>query len=302
MCNDKKLSKFQRKVVSQLKTMLMPYDINFEYSKSSKNHLKVVVEGVEKPLYTSSTPSDHRAFEQFKGEVRKRIRTLTSPKREELKRKSEALKDEKIQQSNVLELVEQRITQLSSLLAQSEENKLIRLGLSSFDTIRTELALDQIDKVAGELDIYLDDKSLGIMVKKVIKLLNNVLPSKINYTDSMLHNIDEEEVIPLTEEPHNRDSTSAEQTAINAQQYQQEQQEQQEHNTNKTINSWLTRSTPSRVQELRSLSKLQAQQLIQDIEAAQTQNHEASINEILDDVIDKDVDISVLIERLTTLT
>ncbi|WP_019029050.1 hypothetical protein [Colwellia piezophila] len=301
MCTDKWLSKFQRKVVSQLKIMLMPYDIDFSYSKSSKNHLKVVVEGVEKPLYTSSTPSDYRALEQFKAEVRKRIKKLTAPKREELKRQSQAIKDEKLQQSHLVKLIETHIKKCSELLVQSEKNKLISRGLSAFDAIRTELALDQIDKVLYDLDIQLDAKALNLMVKKVMKILNKELPTKLHYTDSLIQDIDdpnletsdfEPDEIAIVDEvfsPEELNMTTADLPAFKSEL------------SVTGVKLWLVSAELNRTNELRTLNKHEALKLIQEIQDAQELNHDAALNLILEDVMEKDVDVLSLIERLKTL-
>ena len=46
----------------------------FRYEKAQNNHLKIHIEGVDKPIFTSSTPSDCKALENFMSQVRVMIR------------------------------------------------------------------------------------------------------------------------------------------------------------------------------------------------------------------------------------
>lgn len=62
-------SKYQRDIIKRIGKELGT-SIAFNYGKCSNNHLKIYVDGLEKPLYTSSTPSDRKSGDNFMGDLR----------------------------------------------------------------------------------------------------------------------------------------------------------------------------------------------------------------------------------------
>lgn len=65
-------SAYQKKVIRSLAKLVGARA--FRYEKAQNNHLKIHIEGVDKPIFTSSTPSDCKALENFMSQVRVMIR------------------------------------------------------------------------------------------------------------------------------------------------------------------------------------------------------------------------------------
>ncbi|HIF9152498.1 TPA: hypothetical protein ACX6PW_001133 [Photobacterium damselae] len=65
-------SAYQKKVIRALSKLVGSRA--FRYEKAQNNHLKIHIEGVDKPVFTSSTPSDCKALENFMSQVRGMIR------------------------------------------------------------------------------------------------------------------------------------------------------------------------------------------------------------------------------------
>lgn len=65
-------SAYQKKVIRSLTKLVGARA--FRYEKAQNNHLKIHIEGVDKPIFTSSTPSDCKALENFMSQVRVMIR------------------------------------------------------------------------------------------------------------------------------------------------------------------------------------------------------------------------------------
>ena len=65
-------SAYQKNVIRSLSKLVGARA--FRYEKAQNNHLKIHIEGVDKPVFTSSTPSDCKALENFMSQVRGMIR------------------------------------------------------------------------------------------------------------------------------------------------------------------------------------------------------------------------------------
>ncbi len=72
MCVNRTYSRYQRTVIDLLNKQLG--DRPFSYEKAQNNHLKVLIEGVIRPIYTGSTPSDIKSGKNFMAEVNREIR------------------------------------------------------------------------------------------------------------------------------------------------------------------------------------------------------------------------------------
>lgn len=72
MCVNRTYSRYQRTVIDLLNKQLG--DRPFSYEKAQNNHLKVLIEGVSRPIYTGSTPSDVKSGKNFMAEVNREIR------------------------------------------------------------------------------------------------------------------------------------------------------------------------------------------------------------------------------------
>ena len=73
MCKQSSYSKYQKRVIKFLNDQLGT-DTPFTYERTQTNHLKVLIDGVPKPIFTGSTPSDCKSINNFMAEVKREIR------------------------------------------------------------------------------------------------------------------------------------------------------------------------------------------------------------------------------------
>ncbi len=74
-------TKYQKRVIKFLGDTLGT-KTPFRYERAQNNHLKVLIDGVPKPLFTGSTPSDCKSLNNFMSEVKRELRALHTPQEE----------------------------------------------------------------------------------------------------------------------------------------------------------------------------------------------------------------------------
>ena len=84
MCKQVTYTKYQKRVIKFLYDFL-GNDYPFDYEKAQNNHLKVLIEGVPKPMYTSSTPSDMKSLVNFKSDIKREIKRLQTEALEKIR-------------------------------------------------------------------------------------------------------------------------------------------------------------------------------------------------------------------------
>lgn len=75
-------SKYQKDIIKKIGKELGP-NTPFKYEKTSSNHLKVFIDGLDKPRYTACTPSDQKSGDNFMADLRgalKAARVKRQPK------------------------------------------------------------------------------------------------------------------------------------------------------------------------------------------------------------------------------
>lgn len=73
MCKQASYSKYQKSVIRFL-TEYLGIDTPFTYERAQNNHLKVLIDGLDKPLYTCSTPSDYKSLANFSADVKRALK------------------------------------------------------------------------------------------------------------------------------------------------------------------------------------------------------------------------------------
>lgn len=66
-------SKYQKDIIKKITKELGP-STPFKYEKTNSNHLKVLIDGLDKPLYTGCTPSDCKSGVNFMADLRSAIK------------------------------------------------------------------------------------------------------------------------------------------------------------------------------------------------------------------------------------
>lgn len=70
--NDRSYTRYQKDVIKAVSKLIGTTP--FRHEKAQNNHLKLVIEGIDKPIYTSSTPSDRRSLQNLLSQVQQMLR------------------------------------------------------------------------------------------------------------------------------------------------------------------------------------------------------------------------------------
>jgi len=73
----KKFSKYQREAIQMVAGLAG--STPFYYEKQPNNHLKILIDGVKKPLFTGCTPSDNKSIKNFRSDVRRALNKASQP-------------------------------------------------------------------------------------------------------------------------------------------------------------------------------------------------------------------------------
>jgi predicted metallo-beta-lactamase superfamily hydrolase len=178
-------SKYQKDIIKRIAKELGT-SIAFSYGKCSNNHLKVYVDGLDKPFYTSSTPSDRKAGDNFMGDLRCALKAA------HLKRQSVTVVTKHI---NNVQLKTQYIENLKGACiktvrtnidqyTEKEELMVIKENrINSLKPQRKKLAskIFEHTKKTNKNMQYITGKDIQSIKDEIIKHLNYMLPNTADY-------------------------------------------------------------------------------------------------------------------------
>jgi hypothetical protein len=182
-------SKYQRDIIKRIGKELGT-SIAFSYGKCSNNHLKIYVDGLDKPFYTSSTPSDRKAGDNFMGDLRCALKAA------QLKRQSVIVVTKHI---NNVQLKAQYIESLkdaciktvrTSINQYAEKEELLVIKENSINSLkprRKKLAskIFEHTKKTNKNMHYITGKDSQSIKDEIIKHLNYMLPNTAEYVHSL---------------------------------------------------------------------------------------------------------------------
>ncbi|PHR55779.1 MAG: hypothetical protein COA47_13620 [Robiginitomaculum sp.] len=179
----RKYSKYQKEIIKELtKTLGL---IPFTYQKAKNNHLKVLIDGVKKPLYTGSTPSDYNSQHNFMSLVRQEIRVIdkdVSP--EPIKQKNSKMDLQMHKKHNtekMLKTILKSLRHIVTAIKKREEKLVIEAGtIKPISEHRKVLITDSIQRAKR------DNSGLGYLTNKEMNALENELKIHIDF---MLPNV-----------------------------------------------------------------------------------------------------------------
>lgn len=327
MCKQVSYSKYQKRVIKFLNDLLGTHT-PFSYERTQSNHLKVLIEGVNKPLYTGSTPSDTRSINNFMAEVKKELRLST----QELTDGAEVDSGDLVanaEKSNVTiqsvfrpcydKLIQTCIkslrTQVASIKEQEKKqvvdlNDVEFIKLARLKTVKHSIShVLQTYKHTG----YIKPKAMREIETAILKHLNFMLPSIAFYSDllepektavTLQGNAanQEDKVVNLEANKvartvQNIDKKMAKKSEEKS--FENRASKQKEHQPKSGVSKQLmSLSTHKRVNELRSLSNSQALELIKDIEQAMKLNREQDIEAVVALIQEKSIPLDAIISRL----
>lgn len=328
MCKQNSYSKYQKSVIKFL-TDHLGIDTPFTYEKTQTNHLKVLIDGVKKPLYTGCTPSDHKSLTNFRADVKRELKASKI---------TQAIRDEPVTEppcrdylsashekliKNCIKSIRSR---LSAIKSKEQEKVLESRSLDVIASYRENVvkrAIEQALQIRRSND-YIKTKEKKAFTEKVAHYLNFMMPTMACYAEllgntanvkqrnSEQHNppLSHSEIklnnanntTPATQEPAQAAKPAPEQAAP-----------KQADSTTKTsphtanvpaqknqssAAELMTMSANNRVDLLRNLTKAQSLQLIDDINQAMALNREQDIEAVVSLIKEKGVSLESIIARL----
>ncbi|MEZ9141684.1 MULTISPECIES: hypothetical protein [unclassified Shewanella] len=310
MCKQASYSKYQKSVIKFLNDLLGTR-IPFTYERTQNNHLKVLVDGVPKPLYTGSTPSDIKSINNFMSYVKKELRAVGAES--ELNTADQTPSIQSVFQPSFEKLIQTCIKSLRTRTSSiSEQEKIKILELNDIDFIKKDRIKIVKHTISHTLQSnrqrgYIKPKAMKEIEASIIKHLNFMLPSMAFYSDLivsansddkvnddlvMVNNLDETLAVVLqAPEPTCAESTLPSKPGITT----------KPEISDKQLNApakIMQLSTSKRVNSLRTLTNDKALELIKDIEQAMSLNREQDIEAVVALIREKSIPMDAIISRL----
>ncbi|MGR3958184.1 hypothetical protein BCT26_11440 [Vibrio lentus] len=317
MCKQSSYSKYQKRVIKFLNDQLGT-DTPFTYERTQTNHLKVLIDGVPKPIFTGSTPSDCKSINNFMAEVKREIR---ASKVEEGDCKPTLQLPNSIKESNdklIQGCIKSLRTRLPVLKSQEETHV---LETHEFDDINS----NRLEAVKHSISFALQARKDGVYIKRnemkeleqaILKHLNFMLPTMAYYSELLVNKnkYSQKSLEPLPAETVMNESDVEEfraTTVVNIDSPSREIPNTESLVTSKvrtnsrtakqtkdSASELMTMSTDNRISLLRNLTKAQALTLIDDLNHALVLNREQDIEAIVELIRDKDLPLEAIISRL----
>lgn len=186
MCKQENYSKYQKQAIKFLSEHLGT-ETPFTYERTQTNHLKVLIEGLEKPLFTSSTPSDNKTLKNFMADVKRELKANKAkhPPHHELSPKAAMAKaitpsHEKLTE-NCIKTLRSRLT---TIKPQEQEQVLKSKALDvvasyRHDIIKGAIARALQDRKQGA---YIKPQEMKKIEKKLSQHLDFMMPTLADYS------------------------------------------------------------------------------------------------------------------------
>lgn len=327
MCKQVSYSKYQKRVIKFLNDLLGTHT-PFSYERTQSNHLKVLIEGINKPLYTGSTPSDTRSINNFMAEVKKELRLSAQELTDDAEASSKVSAPD-TEKSNVTiqsvfspcydKLIQTCIKSLRTQVASIKEQEQKQVGqLNEVEFIKVARLKTVKHSISHVLQTYkhtgyIKPKAMREIETAILKHLSFMLPSIAFYSDLL-----EPEKVAVTLQGNaanqddkvvNLEANKVARTALNidkniakkseAKSSETREIKQKEHQPKSGASKQLMSLSPhKRVNELRSLSNAQALELIKDLEQAMKLNREQDIEAVVALIQEKAIPLDAIISRL----
>lgn len=318
MCNQNSYSKYQKRAIKFLSDFL-GVDTPFSYERTQTNHLKVLIDGVPKPIFTGSTPSDCKSINNFMAEVKREVKA--SKEVLELEQIAPVVKislptlfkqsqDKLIQ--NGVKLLRMR---LDAMKSKEEEKVLEEKSVDIVNAYRCEVIKHVLSQAlqSRRQGGYIKPKDMKDLESKIATHLNFMMPTLAYYSDLLSSKTKYQEKIVISQK---KESNSIDEVKV-AQELVLEikdglvtlgkehaelpiiQTESNMQQMKQSVASELmVMSSNHRVALLRNLTKLQSLQLIDDINQAMALNREQDIEAVIAMIKEKDLPLEAIISRM----
>jgi len=186
----RKYSKYQKEIIKELtKTLGL---IPFTYQKAKNNHLKVLIDGVKKPLYTASTPSDCNSQHNFMSMVRQEVRVIDKGISQgptmQGNNKIDLQMNKKLNTEKMLKAILKSLRHIATSIEKREEKLVIEAGtIEPVSAHRKALITDSIQRAKRDNSIlgYLTNKEMKALEKELKLHIDFMLPSVADYTQTL---------------------------------------------------------------------------------------------------------------------
>lgn len=321
MCKAINYTKYQKRVIKLLSDLL-GVQTPFTYERAKNNHLKVLIDGVAKPMYTGSTPSDCKSINNFMADVKREVKAS----------KLETVEAQKPSKTNLINFIKQSNdkliqgsvkslrTRIPTLKTQEETLVLESRNLEGINTKRLEIVKHSLKHIlqSRKQGAYIKAKEMANIENTVMTHLNFMLPTMAYYAE-LLNNKNKYQV-KQDEQVNKPASVEEKVVSNNAEQFNEQETQKltdvseslvKKKSTEKVVNQVVTinknsdsttelmaMSSNNRVSLLRNLTKAQALTLINDINHAMAQNREEDIEAVVNLIRDKDLPLEAIISRM----
>ncbi|EPW6429582.1 hypothetical protein [Vibrio alginolyticus] len=316
MSKQSSYSKYQKRVIKFL-NHLLGTETPFSYERTQTNHLKVLIDGLPKPIFTGSTPSDCKSINNFMAEVKRELRAskeeLSEPGLKVKPRLPFQMSNDKLIQGCVKSLrtrIDTLKTQEETLVLETESVE----GINSarLDTVKYAVSVALKTRKQG---VYLKRKEMKEIEDTVMRHISFMLPTAAYYAELLnsKKKYQPKNNTPLPVETVMNCNDIKEFRATNVVKIDEKIEKvvmgnSKVENESTGVRTSLDKeletailidmSSSNRVRFLRSLSKVQALSLIDDINQALALNREQDIEAVVKLILDKDLPLEAIISRL----
>ncbi|CAH6945834.1 conserved hypothetical protein [Vibrio chagasii] len=320
MCKLSSYSKYQKRVIKFLNDLLGT-DTPFSYERTQTNHLKVLIDGVPKPIFTGSTPSDCKSINNFMAEVKRELRS-SKAEQDDFQPTPKSVNPIKASNDKLIQgCVKSLRTRLPILKSQEESLVLETQELGGINPNRLEAVKHSISFAlqARKDGVYIKRNEMKGIEQAILKHLDFMLPTMAYYSELLVskNKYNQKNLAPLPAETVMNESDVREfraknivstnsspktgQNAVNLVVSEIKESAVPVHSAKQTkdsVSELMTMSTDNRVSLLRKLTKGQALILIDDLNHALALNREQDIEAVVDLIRDKDLPLEAIISRL----
>lgn len=178
-------SKYQKDIIKKITKELGP-KTPFKYEKTNNNHLKVLVEGLDKPLYTGCTPSDRKSGDNFMSDLRcalKAANLYRQPRTASPKRMSSAQLKAQYVEKLTATCIKTVRTNIKQYIEKEKSLVIFENSIDDIKPLRKILAtkiLTQNHK-KNKQQQYITGVDIQVIKKEIITHLNFMLPNTADY-------------------------------------------------------------------------------------------------------------------------
>ncbi len=315
-------SKYQRRVIKFL-TDFLGTETPFTYEKTHSNHLKVLIDGVPKPMYTGSTPSDRKSIDNFMADVKRELKASKIDSNLDDETPSTPQSSEPLDEYHhkiVQSCVKTLRSRLSMLKLKEQEKVLESRSIDCIADHRNEVVKNMVALTtqARKPTNYLTHQEIKSIENTVLKHLKFMMPTLADYSEllenklkhkkeasqtnttsmTQLTNATASQADTKLDEPNKTETTTTAKPTTAPSETSSNTSSPSTNPTNITTDL-MVMQVNNRINLLRHLTKGQALQLIDDIEQAMAINREQDITAIIALIKEKDIPIEAISERLS---